>query len=251
MAQYPLQKTVVRRTIKNVMGDGSLILLPDSGSSKVYWQLNFNALTADEQESLKAHFRLCNGCFRGFVFLDPANNLFLWSSDLTNSAWTGVQTQIQKDISDPVGGADAFRLTNVGQGLGTFYQSLSIPSYFTYCLSGYVRTNLPSVVGVFIKGSQATEDQAVSTNSSWQRFSITSTFAEQQYSLSAGLTLPPGQQVELFGLQLEAQRVASEYRATSARNGIYQDAHYAMNELLITAEGPGVFSTSMIIEAVE
>jgi len=58
----------------------------------------------------------------------------------------------------------------------------------------------------------------------------------------------PGQQVTVYGLQLEAQLQPSRYRPTRGMGGVYSNAHWAVDELPVMAQAPNLFSTSFSIE---
>lgn len=252
LAQYPLRRTHICRTIKNVLADGRLILSPDPSARKLQWSLTYSNISTAELQALQSHFRLCNGPFRSFTFLDPAANLLSWSSDLKNPVWLQQnQIQVEAGVGDPSGGQNAFRLTNIGQAEASFCQTITAPSYFVYCFSSYVRSGSASTANLLIKGAQSVHAQALYCDSTWRRVTAKSTFQEQSYELSSGILLAPGQAIEIFGPQLEAQSAPSGYRATAAKSGIYQSAHYAANELIVTAEAPGAYSSVVVIESVE
>ncbi len=62
------------------------------------------------------------------------------------------------------------------------------------------------------------------------------------------MVIGAGQQVQVFGPQLEAQIEPSRYRPTTAQGGVYANAHWAVDQLPIAAEAPNLFSTQFIIE---
>lgn len=252
LAQYPLRKIHTCRTIKNVMADGRLILLPDPSARKVQWNLNYSNISADDLQTLQAHFRLCSGPFRSFTFLDPAGNLLSWSSDLKNATWLEQnQIQVSAGVADPFGGQNAFRLTNVGQAVSNLYQTIAAPSYFVYSFSCYLRSTSAATTNLFLKGEQSSQEQVFSCDSVWRRVAVRSNLQEQSFGLSAGIMLSPGQAIEVFGFQLEPQPAPSAYRVTGVASGIYPSAHFAMNELVVSAEAPGVYSARVVVEAVE
>ena len=252
VTQYPVRKTRFFRTIKNILPDGRLILLPDRSARRVEWELTYNNISAQDAEALQSHFRICSGPFRSFVFLDPTENLLPFSSNLNAPVWLqSNQIQIEDGIADPLGGGQGFRLTNRSQVAADLYQALEVPTYFAYCLSVYVRSSDTSSIELFLRSENDSRIRECTCNSSWTRVSAQARLSEQSYELSTGLTLAPGQQLEIFGPQLEPQVAASGYRTTGARSGIYRSAHLRLNELLLTAEGPDLYSTTIILESAE
>ena len=72
--------------------------------------------------------------------------------------------------------------------------------------------------------------------------------ADSEASFTVAIELQPGQTLDLEQAQLEAQLSPSAFRPASNTGGIYQKAHWAMNELLFQADAPDSFSTSFTIE---
>ena len=81
------------------------------------------------------------------------------------------------------------------------------------------------------------------------RISFSPHLADSSKSISFGLNLPPGQQADIYGPQLEAQLAPSQYRATGQQGGVYTNAHWAIAHLPVIATAPGLFSTAFSIEA--
>ena len=64
-----------------------------------------------------------------------------------------------------------------------------------------------------------------------------------------GAELDAGASVDLFGMQVEAQRGVSDYKKTGASGGVYADARFAEDELTVTARGTDVFDAVIRIVA--
>ena len=231
LSQFPVQKNRRARTVVNQAADGSTIKLADPAGEVTEWQLTYTDLSDEEAAALRAFFVAAEGTLNGFTFLDPAGNLLAWSDQLDQAAW-------QKDpllsltggISDPRGGAQAWRLSNGGaaeQGAG---QTLAAPGEYQYCLSAYVRAATATSVGL-TAGSQ-TARRAVT--SEWTRIAWTCSGDAQATSVRFGIEIAPSDAVEVYGLQVEAQTAASGYKA-SARGGVYEDAHLGDDVLTITS----------------
>ena len=181
-----------------------MILLPDRSARRVEWELTYNNISAQDVDALQSHFRICSGPFRSFVFLDPTENLLPFSNSLSAPVWLqSNQIQIEDGIADPLGGEQGFRLTNNGQAAADLYQALDIPTYFAYSLSVYVRSSETSQIGLFFRSENDSRIQEYTCSSSWARLSAQAKLSQQSHELSTGFTLAPGQQMEIFGPQLE------------------------------------------------
>lgn len=252
VAQYPIRKTRTYRTITNTLADGRLILYPDPSARRVQWELTYANLTIDDIQALQNHYRLCNGQLQTFTFLDPTGNLFTQSEALSKSPWLQ-----QSQISVNLAGNDApipqttFTLTNGGQASADLYQSFTLPANYVYSLSLYVRTSQPSQIGLFRRGSSVQESKQFVCGSSWQRVCLSGALPDRSLTLDAGITLSAGQQIEVCGLQFEPQVAPSDYRPTGSHSGLYPTARYGMNEMLISADAPGLYSTALLVESPE
>ena len=252
VAQYPLRKVRSYRTIKNVLSDGRLIVLPDRAAKRVAWHLSYVNLTADDIKALQSHFRFCQGPLQTFTFLDPTGNLLSFSDKLSASVWLQAnQIQVQAGFSDTLKTQNAVRLTNTGQSTSDLYQALSLPANYSYCFSAYVRSDLFGTLALFRRTQTVVATESFTFGSSWRRIYLTGSLLDQGSNLQVGLTLQPGQQVEICGMQLEPQLAPSEYRSTDERCGIYSEARYGMNELLIRADGYNLYSTELLVESSE
>ena len=153
LAQYPLQKTQVTRTIKNVLPDGNMVLLPDSGAKRTLWQLQYSNLSLADVQLLQSHFTACKGPLSAFTFIDPTANMLMSSSDLTTAAWqkSGL-LQVQANIVDPFGGTAAYLITNDGQNAQELSQILQVPANYQYCFSLYAAAVQQTMLTLFQRG---------------------------------------------------------------------------------------------------
>lgn len=252
LAQYPIQKTRVVPTIKNVLPDGNLVLFTELNSNphaaRLMWQLSYSGLGLVDLQALQAHYANCRGPFRGFTFIDPTDNMFFWSSDLTAQNWQRNGMQISSGASDPDGGSGAFVLTNASQASQAVVQTLSVPANYRYCMSAYVMSAASGTVLLTRSGASASESSVVNVGPSWTRVASSGQLNDAGTEFTAGIVLVPGQQITVYGMQLEAQMQPSRFRATGATAGVYPTAHWGSDELAITAEAPNLFSTSFSIE---
>ena len=87
VGQFPLKRLISRKTIANLLEDGSRVILHDPGASATQWTITFANLTDDEANELAAFFHATEGRLNTFTLFDPVGNLLAWSEDLTQSIW--------------------------------------------------------------------------------------------------------------------------------------------------------------------
>lgn len=250
LVQYPLSKKREVRNIRNVMRDGSQIVLPDSGASTLSWTLEYAGLSQADVSALKASFDACAGPYRPFTFLDPTGNALAWSSNLTNSSWQkSFQVAVSGNTTDPNGGKEAFSLVNNGQAIGDFVQTIAVPSSYQYCFSLYVLSPQKASLVLLRRGSDAEDQMSVYVNAGWTRVRSSGRLNDGGSVLTVGLRLAPGQSISIYGLQLEPQTQCSLYRPTANLSAIIPNCFWTTEELVIRADAPDSYSTVVDLEA--
>jgi hypothetical protein len=250
-AQYPIRKVNIGRTVKNVLPDGSLILFSDPYASRLQWQLSYMNLDDSDIAALQQHFALCSGPVHAFTFIDPTDNMLVWSMDPTQTAWQSSNTfTFSRNIADPVGGTAAFAVTNNSQIPQSLSQTLAVPSGYQYCFSIYARSSDPTTVAIVRSGAASQASDSFAVGPYWTRLVSSGRLNDSGTNFSVSVVINPAQQIQLYGPQLEPQITPSAYRATSTRGGVYANAHWAIDKLTVLAEAPHLFSTTIHIEAV-
>lgn len=249
MAQYPIQKTKVSRTVRNVMQDGSSISYADPDGTRLIWQLRYTALSLQDLDLLTEHFNSCQGRLHAFTFIDPTDNMLTNSSNLLSPSWQCSNLiQIAGNSPDPTGGSSGFTATNTGQTNQTFSQTLAVPAGYQYCFSAYVASAEPTPIELIRSGSTRQETTTAMADSQWTRVISSGVLSDQGKTLTVAVSLAPGQQVAIYGPQLEPQVLPSRYRPTGSRGGVYSNAHWGVDELPLSADEPELFSTAFTIE---
>jgi hypothetical protein len=249
LAQYPIRRRTTLRTIKNILADGSMILLPDPGAGQLSWQLSYSDLRAADMNALQDHFQACAGPLRSFIFLDPTENLLTYSADLTGPSWiTPAGVTIESGLPDPLGGAAAFRIINGGSATQEIVQTLTAPVNYQYCLSVYATSTGGGTCSLARSGTAVQQLSVYQVKSNWSRIFSSGRLNDTGTDLSVAISLAAGQSISLFGPQLEPQIAPSRFRPTYSRAGVYTSAHWAVQELVFTADAPNLFSTSFTIE---
>ena len=252
IAQYPIRKTSVVSTVKNVLPDGSMLVYryPNAPQNRI-WQLVYNDLDVADMQALAAHFSACAGPLHAFTFIDPTENMLAWSSDLRMPPWASLPlVQMTPGLPDPAGGNGGFTVTNVGEAYLEITQSLTVPASYQYCLSLYAMSAQASQLVLSRRGASAEQSMTFPVGTSWTRAISSGRLQEAGTQLTIAIGLAAGQQVSLYGVQLEPQVTPSRYRATASNGGIYANAHWGVDQLTTVAEAPNLYSTSFSIEAV-
>src|SRR5579863_5682376 len=87
IAQFPLRRTRMWRSIANQLESSERILLPDTPAGQIEWRLSLQELTDAETGRLSDFFAAEQGQFGSFLFIDPMANLLGWSEDLSRPDW--------------------------------------------------------------------------------------------------------------------------------------------------------------------
>lgn len=249
LAQYPIRKVNTIRTIKNILADGSMLVAQDPGAGLLVWTLIYVNLPPTDMSALQSHFEACGGALRAFTFLDPTDNLLTYSADLTQQSWvTPTGVSIVSGLPDPAGGTAAFTVTNSGAAPQQIVQTLAAPVNFQYCFSLYAASANGGTCTLIRSSANAQQTNVFQVTQNWTRLSSSGVLNDTGTGLSVAISLAVGQSVSLFGPQLEPQFVPSRFRPTYANSGLYTNAHWTSPELVFTAEGPDLFSTSFSIE---
>jgi hypothetical protein len=231
LAQFPVRKSNQLRTVVNTMADGSVVKLADPAGAITEWQLQYSNLSDAEAAALQQFFLSMEGSLNVFTFLDPTANLLAWSDQLTNDVWTPDPfAGLTGGVVDPLGGTNGWTLSNSGQAPQGVYQTLNAPGGYTYCLSVYVQSATPGTAILLLEGNQTT----VTVGSGWTRFAVTGQGAASASSITFGVQVPPGMSVNIFGLQVEIQPGASNYKP-STTGGVYSTAYFRDDSLVFTS----------------
>jgi hypothetical protein len=239
VSQFPVTRGINMRTVANQLPSGYTIRMADTGAQKVQWRLQYSSLTDGERSSIESLFEASQGQLDTFTFLDPVDNLLVWSEDWTQTVWTADPLlQVTGGVQDALGGSSAMQLTNTAQTTQQIVQNTSGPSGFVYCYSVYVRSAVPATIQLVVTATGQTALTAVTTSSSWTRVTASGNLSVQQEGIGFGVQLPAGVQVDAFGAQVEAQPGAGLYKKTIDLGGVYSSTRFSTDLLLITATAP-------------
>jgi hypothetical protein len=243
IAQFPVTRTTNMRTVANQLPSGFTIRMADTGAQKVQWRLVYSDLTDGERSSLESLFEAAKGQLNTFTFLDPIDNLLMWSEDWTQSVWTpDPLLQVAGGVADPLGGSAAMQLTNTAQTTQQIIQNTGGPSSFVYCYSVYIRSNVPAAIQLVVTATGQAVLTPVTTGPSWTRVTASGSLSVQLDGVGFGVRLPAGVQVDTFGAQVEAQPGAGLYKKTIDLGGVYSSTRFSSDLLSVTATAPNQHS---------
>lgn len=227
------------RTVTNVLPSGFAIRMSDTGAQKVQWQLRYTSLTDTERSAIENLFESSEGQLNTFTFLDPLDNLLMWSEDWTQAVWAAdPMLDVTGGLQDPMGGSGAMQLTNTSQASQQILQSAAAPSSYRYAYSVYLRSNVRAAIQLVVSGGGQTVLSMFTTGGSWMRAVILAGLTAQGDGIGFGLQLPAGTQVEAFGAQAEAQPEAGLYKKTIDLGGVYPSTRFVSDALTFSATAP-------------
>jgi hypothetical protein len=246
--QFPITRQRSARTVVNQSLQGYQVKLADPGAAITDWHLSFVEMSDQELAALEALFQAVEGRLTPFTFLDPVDNLLAWSEQQNQPVWQADPLlTVTGGVADPMGGTNAYQLSNPTGATLMLQQSIEAPASLDYCLSLYACSGQSSQVWL-VRGS-ATVAQAIGPE--WTRLISAGQLQDTADSINFGIALDPGATVNVFGIQAEAQTTASLYKQTAETGGVYPNARFRDDTLTITTVGPGRYSCELDIVNVE
>lgn len=244
IAQYAIRRNNIRRTLVNLLPDGTQIPMTDPGAAAVSWTLMYSHLNSAEVSGLQGLFASTLGRWQTFTFVDPTDNLLQWSEDLSQAVWSmDPLLAISGGVADPTSGISGWRVVNNAQADQLILQRLSIPPGYQYCFSAYVRADAPCSFSLIANSSEL----PASATAAWTRVVFSCPGVAGAGSVATGVSLPAGCSLELFGLQLEAQPGPGAYKKTRDIAGVYPSSRFDQDELTTTATSLGQFEAMVKI----
>jgi hypothetical protein len=251
-ALYPVTKNSIQRTAVNTLSDGSTIVFADPDAAVTAWELHASGLTAAEWNAIEALFQATSGSWQRFTFLDPAGNLLLQSENFGATAWTnGPLLALTTGVADPLGTTRATHLVNAGGTAEALTQPLNVPGDYMFCLSVWARTDAGSRIYLMQSTTGASIGQTFPLTTQWQRISFAGNCEQATTQVTFAAQLDAGASVDLFGMQVEAQLAASDYRQTVSRSGVFAKARFTNDQFTVTAQGTDVYDVVIEIIATE
>ncbi len=246
LSQYPVRRNLQLRTITNRMLGGDNLRAADTEARTLSWQLKYTGLTDAEWVSIDQLFEAVEGRLGTFTFLDPTDNLLLWSEDWTQSVWSpDPLISLRTGAQDPLGGSNAMQIVNNAQTAQRVIQATAGPSWFQYCFSLFVRSDAACAIQLVVSTVGQDWTSPVNVGPSWTRMLCSTKLSTIQDGVSFGVQLPAGVRICAFGAQAEAQPGAGCYKKTTNLGGVYPKARFDEDKLSKTTDGPNQNSSAI------
>lgn len=241
VTQFPFARRRMWRAITNQLESGELITLPDAAGGQVEWSLQYEDLTTAEAQAIGDLFAASQGQFGLFTFIDPLANLLGWSEDFTQSGWQLGEMTTAAGAADPLGTQRASAVSNSGGASQPLSQTLGVSGDYVACFSAYVCAATATSVTM----QRDTVQTLAVVGPQWKRVLVSGTGTAGAAQSTFSLVIPPGQTIDVWGMQVEAQPWPSVYKQTRAATGVYNETYFANDELTVTSTGQG-FSRASI-----
>ena len=239
VTQLPIERRADTRTVSNLLLSGDSIRMSDPSGAMVRWKLQYSSLTDAEWSSLEQLFEAAEGQLSTFTFLDPVDNLLMWSEDWTKPVWTADPLiQISTGVADPLGGSNAVSITNTSQSTQRIIQNVAGPSWFQYCFSVYLRCDTPSTAQMLLSAAGQDAIIEIPVAISWSQVDHRDSLSLQVDGVDFGLQLSPGARIYAFGAQAEPQPAPGSYKRTTDRAGVYTHTRFESDSLTQTTSAP-------------
>jgi hypothetical protein len=246
VSQFPIVRQTAMRTVSNMLPSGDTIRMSDPGANAMSWRLQYSNLSDAEWTSLETLFQEVEGQLTTFTFLDPMDNLLLWSEDWTKPVWTADPLiHVSGGVADPMGGNGAMQITNTAQTTQRIVQNIAGPSWYQYCFSVYVRAAASTTVQILLSATGQESMTQVQVTSSWTRAAKADSLSLQEDGISFGLQLPSGASIMAFGAQAEPQPAPGYYKKTIDLAGVYPNTRFDSDSLSQITSAPNQNSCSV------
>ncbi|MCZ2155377.1 MAG: hypothetical protein LC114_15990 [Bryobacterales bacterium] len=238
IAQFPLTRSRRFRTILNETVQDVPVSSPDTAGQRTVWSLSFQGLTDLERKSVEDLASASSGMLRTFTFLDPYDNLLPQSEHYLASVWhKDAGLVVTPGQTDPYGTHRASLLSNPTNLSLRLYQVLAIPCSFRFVASIYARANAPATTSLLIGADSELNSRDFATLPEWTRHEIHNNPSDSQDLLLIGIHLPENTEIVIFGSQLEATLVPTDYKVTSDHSGVHEGCRLASDRLQWTTSG--------------
>jgi hypothetical protein len=210
------------------------------------WRLQFKRLTWSEAQNLITFYQAMQGGYHCFRFCDPLRNLLAWSEDITQTQWTNASGLNIVLLPNPIAGvAQGAHITNTGNNEGSIQQIVACTPNAQYSTALIARSAQGGTIGLLI-GDQRKD---ATLEPSWQSVQFTATPGGAADAVSFGLVIPAGGAIDVSGIQVDYGSVQPEYKKSDGQCGVFQNARFEQESLVLSAEQPNVFSIAVTVIA--
>ena len=243
IAQFPLRRLRTWRGIANDLESGERIVLPDAGSGQIEWHLSYKDLSDAEAKKLTDLFAASFGRYGAFGFIDPLANLIAWSEDLSRPDWQAGLLAKTGGVNDPNGTQKAWSVSNSSPGDQQLTQTLAVPGDYVACFSAWVRSDAAGSVNLQRDNVQAT----VAIGPVWRRVLVSGAGTSGALSSNFSVVVQAGRAIQVWGMQVEVQPYASQYKPSSTATGIYEETYFGEDQLAMSNTGVGLTACEIVL----
>jgi hypothetical protein len=210
------------------------------------WRLKYAGLTQSEVQALRDFHSQMGGGWHSFRFCDPLSNLLAWSEDPTQAVWTKSAGLAVNLFSNPVPGvAQGATLMNTATTESQLSQTVNCDPLQSYSVAVTARSLSGSSMGVLIGAARSN----VTLTAAWQQVRFTATPGGAVDQVTFALAFGMGASVDIAGVMAECGDGWAEYRRSEARQGVYAEACFANDALVVSGTEPGVYAAAVTIVA--
>jgi hypothetical protein len=243
VVQLPLQRTwrPAQELVQTPGGHWWVRTLPTGECYE--WQLKYTGLTQSEAQSLREFHTAMGGAWHSFRFCDPLRNLLAWSEDQTQAIWSKTAGLTVSLFPNP--GAQGATLANTASTEGQLAQVVGCDPTLNYSVAVTARSASGAGLGVLIGGAR----RDVALTAQWQTVQFSATPGGAQDQVGFALAVPAGASVDIAGVMAECGATAAEYRYSDARQGLFTEARFQDDALVVSGTEPGVYAATLRIVA--
>lgn len=244
LATYPLSREVRFTTRLNHLTDSTEYRATELAVPLFHWDLSVQPLSDAGLTTVQNFFQARGGAYESFGFLDPLDNLLLWSEDFTQAAWqksNPVDLHVTAGITDPLGGTAAQTLNNTGFFPNVVQQIVAAkPGGITFTVSVWLKAGTAPITMRLSDGATETFSLTVTSGSGWTRYHLTGTFSGAGTQVGSEIEIPAGAGVGVFGAQMVAAVGPAGYTRTTTVSGFHPNCRFGAGAFDHRSVAPGV-----------
>lgn len=220
------------------MADGSTIKSVDDNFDEIRWELIYDGLTDQERVEFESFFEQVEGSLKTFTYVDPGDNMLLWSEDLTRPSWSKDPLLSTESIVDNPSSQSSTLCTNSAQIPQSFHQIIKTAPWQTHCFSCLVSGPASSEIKLILSSEDGELTSEARLKGAWQRISCSGSITGTGSELKCCVQIEAGGRASVRELNVCAQKSPGEYRSTTSRAAVYAKTRFATDHLAFDTAGP-------------